>query len=67
MLCRFTLIPDDTMLVYLGGPGDTYETALLSFGINPDTALIFYEKKSLPQDKKIEEEEVSIFLTASRG
>ncbi|NLM30579.1 MAG: thiamine S protein [Methanomicrobiales archaeon] len=67
MFCRFTLIPDDTVLVYHGRPGDTYEAALLSFGINPDTVLIFHEKKSLPQDKKIEEEEVSIFLTASRG
>lgn len=67
MLCRFTLIPDNTVLIYRGGPDDTYETALLSFGINPDTTLIFYQKKSLPQDKKIEEEEVSIFLTTSRG
>ena len=67
MLCRLTLIPDNTVLIYRGGPDDTYEAALLLFGINPDTVLIFYEKKSLPQDKKIEEEEVSIFLTASRG
>ncbi len=67
MLCRFTFIPDNTVLIYQGHPGDTYEGALLSFGFNPDTALIFSGKRSLPQDKKIEEEEVSIFLTASRG
>ncbi|MEG3055690.1 MAG: thiamine S protein [Methanoculleus sp.] len=67
MLCRLTLIPDDIVLIYQGHPGDTYEDALLSFGINPDTALIFSNKRSLPQDKKIEEEEVSIFLTVSRG
>ncbi|MCK8518320.1 thiamine S protein [Methanoculleus sp. 7T] len=67
MLCRFTLIPDGTVLIYQGRSGDTYEDALLSFEINPDTALIFSDGRSLPQDKKIEEEEVSIFLTASRG
>ena len=67
MLCRFTLIPDGTLLIYRGRPGDTYETALLSFGINPDTTLLFSDGRSLPQDEKIEEEEVNIFLTASRG
>ncbi|MDK2891162.1 MAG: hypothetical protein PWR21_1794 [Methanoculleus sp.] len=67
MLCRFTLIPDGNVLIYQGRPGDTYETALLSFGRNPDAALIFHHGRSLPQDKKIEEEEVGIFLTASRG
>lgn len=67
MLCRFTLIPDDTVLVYRGRPGDTYEAALLSFGFNPDTALIFSGGRSLPQDKKIEEEEARIFLASSRG
>ena len=67
MFCRFTLIPDNTVLIYRSGSDDTYEVALLSFGINPYTVLIFHQKKSLPQDKKIEEEEVSIFLTASRG
>ena len=67
MLCRFTFIPDDAVLIYRGQSGDTYETALLSFGLNPDTALIFFGGRSLPQDKKIEEEAVEIFLAASRG
>ncbi len=67
MLCRFTLIPDGSVLVYQGRPGDTYETALLSFGLNPDAALVFFRGRSLPQDKKIEEEEVGVFLTSSRG
>jgi len=67
MLCRFTLIPDGGVLVYQGLPGDTYEAALLSFGLNPDTALIFCREKSLSQDERIEEEEVEIFLTSSRG
>ncbi|WP_292519024.1 thiamine S protein [Methanoculleus sp.] len=67
MLCRFTFIPDGTVLVYQGRPGDTYEAALLSFGLNPDTALIFCRGKSLPQDKEIEEGEVGIFLASSRG
>lgn len=67
MLCRFTLSPDDVVLIYQGESGDTYETGLLFFGINPDTVLIFADSKSLPQDKKIEEEEVRIFLATSRG
>ncbi len=67
MLCRFTLIPDGNVLIYRGRPGDTYEDALISFGLNPDAALIFVGEKSLPQDKKIEEEEADIFLTSSRG
>ncbi len=67
MLCRFTFIPDGSVLIYQGRPGDTYEAALLSFGINPDAALVFHHERSLPQDKKIEEEEVGIFLTSSRG
>jgi hypothetical protein len=67
MLCRFTLIPDGNVLIYRGRSGDTYEAALLSFGFNPDAALVFYLGRSLPQDKKIEEEEVDIFLTSSRG
>lgn len=67
MLCRFTLIPDGNILIYRGRPGDTYEVALVSFGLDPDTALIFSSGKSLPQDKKIEEGEVDIFLASSRG
>ena len=67
MLCRFTLIPDGNVLIYQGRPGDTYETALLSFGLNPDAALIFHHGRSLQQDNKIEDEEVGIFLTSARG
>ncbi|MDN7012023.1 thiamine S protein [Methanoculleus sp. FWC-SCC3] len=67
MLCRFTLIPDGGALVYRGRPGDTYETALLSFGLNPDTALVFCRGRSVPQDEEITEEEAGIFLASSRG
>ncbi|KAF5090173.1 thiamine S protein [Methanoculleus horonobensis] len=67
MLCRFTLIPDGRVLVYRGQPGDTYETALHSFGLNPDTALIFRRGRSVPQDEEITEEEAGIFLASSRG
>jgi hypothetical protein len=67
MLCRFTFIPDGRVLIYRGAPGDTYEDALLSWNINPDTVLIFHAGISLPQDEKIEEEEVEIFLTSSHG
>ncbi|MEA2035114.1 MAG: thiamine S protein [Euryarchaeota archaeon] len=47
--------------------GETYESALLACNIIPDTVLIFYNGKSLPQDKVIEEEEVEIEMTCSRG
>jgi Fe2+ transport system protein FeoA len=39
---RLRLIPGDEIRVYDGEAGDTYEKALLSFGINPDTVLIFH-------------------------
>jgi len=65
--CKFVFIPEGREFVYSGTVGDTYEDALLSCGINPDTALIFSNGKSQPQDKKIEEEEVEIFLACSRG
>ena len=56
MLCRFTLIPDGRVLIYRGRPGETFEDALLSFELNPDTSLIYSGGRSLPQDKEIEEE-----------
>ena len=67
MLCRFTFLPDGTVLIYRGQPGDTYEGALLSCGFNPDTALIFHQGRSIPQDEEIEVEAVEIFLASSRG
>lgn len=54
-------------MVYDGRDGDTYEDALLSLGINPDIVLIFCKGVSLPQDKVIEEPEVEIVSTCSRG
>jgi hypothetical protein len=59
-------VPDGEVLIYEGCRGDTYETALLTFGIIPDTVLIIYQGISLPQDKPIEEEEVQIVLTCLR-
>jgi len=67
MLCRFTLIPDGDVLVYRGRPGDTHETAPLSFGLNSDTALIYRRGRSVPQDEEITGEEAGIFLASSRG
>ncbi len=67
MICRFTIIPDGRVIIHQGNPGDTYEDALLAYGINPDTVLILSGGRSLPQDEKIGEEEVEIFLTGSRG
>ncbi len=61
------LIPGDEVKVYEGEAGDTYEKALLSFGINPDTVLIFYKGQSIPQDSEVKEEMVDILSTCSRG
>ena len=65
--CRMTFIPGDTVKTYRAGAGDTYERALLSFGINPDTVLIMANGESIPQDSVIEEEVVVIVLTGLPG
>ena len=67
MQSRMRLIPGDEVKVYQGKAGDTYEKALLSFGINPDTVLIFYRGQSIPQDSELKEEMVEIVSTCSRG
>lgn len=61
------LIPGDEVKVYQGEAGDTYEKALLSCGINPDTVLIFYRGQSIPQDSEIKDEMVEVLSTCSRG
>jgi putative cell wall-binding protein len=66
-VCRFILLPENTILEYRVKPGDTYEKALLSMNINPDTVLIISGKISIPQDAKIKEEMVRIISTCSRG
>ncbi len=65
--CRFCLIPGHEIVEYTGREESTYEEALLSLGINPDTVLILHRGKSLPQDSVIEEDEVEIISTCSRG
>jgi hypothetical protein len=65
--CRFLLVPDGTILEYRAESGDTFEKALLSFRINPDTVLIISGKTSIPQDAEIKEEMVQIISTCSRG
>lgn len=67
MMVTFRLSQEDKVLVYDARDGDTYEDALLSLRINPDIVLIFYKGVSLPQDKVIEEPEVEIVSTCSRG
>jgi len=67
MICRWILQPEGEMLVVKSTPEMTYEEALLDCGINPDTVLVLYGGRSLPVDKMIEEEEVEILLTCSRG
>jgi hypothetical protein len=66
-ICRMTVIPGGEVYCYEGCEGDTYETALLSFRINPDTVLILHRGVSLPQDKPIDEDEVEIVLTCRCG
>ncbi|MCQ8894156.1 MAG: thiamine S protein [Methanolinea sp.] len=67
MKCRFHLVPGDDRLEYTGKEGTTYEEALLSLGINPDTVLILHEGRSLPQDACIREDEAVVISTCSRG
>jgi len=65
--CRFRLVPDQELVEYTGEEGTTYEEALLSIGIIPDTVLILHRGESLPQDSVIGEDEVDIIATGSRG
>ncbi|NYT07343.1 MAG: thiamine S protein [Methanomicrobiales archaeon] len=65
--CRFILVPGNEVVEYHGRPGDTYEKALLSLGINPDIVLILHDKQSIPQDAPIKEEYVEVLSTCSRG
>ncbi|OPX67655.1 MAG: hypothetical protein A4E37_01313 [Methanoregulaceae archaeon PtaB.Bin056] len=65
--CRLFLVPEGKRVEYEGVAGATYEDALLSIGIIPDTVLILFKGESLPQDKQIEEDEVEIISTGSRG
>ncbi len=67
MRCRFHFRREGHSEIYEARPGDTYADALLSFCIFPDTVLIFHAGRSLPEDKPIEEDEVDIVTTASRG
>jgi len=65
--CRFRLVPDQELVGVHGRGGETYEEALLSIGIIPDTVLILHRGESLPQDSVIGEDEVDIIATGSRG
>ncbi len=67
MKCRLLLVPGGECIEYEGMDGATYEEALLSIGIIPDTVLILFKGQSLPQDMQIEAEEVEIVSTGSRG
>lgn len=61
------MVPGGDVVDYEGPEGSTYEDALLSLGIIPDIVLILFHGVSLPQDKQIEEDEVEILSTCSRG
>ncbi len=62
--CRLILVPSGDILIYQGEPGDTYEDALLSFCINPDTVLLIAGGTSIPQDEEISEEEIEVVDTS---
>ncbi len=61
------MVPGGDVVDYEGPEGSTYEDALLSLGIIPDIVLILFHGESLPHDKPIEEDEVEILSTCSRG
>lgn len=67
MRCRFHFVREGRFVAYDARPGDTYADALLSLCVVPDTVLIFHAGKSLPEDAPIEEDEVEIVTTSSRG
>ncbi len=67
MRCRFHFRREGRDVIYEVRPGDTYADALLSLCVVPDTVLIFHDNTSLPEDKPIEEDEVDIVTTSSRG
>lgn len=67
MRCRFSFVREQRDVVCEVRPGDTYADALLSLCVVPDTVLIFFQGRSLPEDKPIEEDEVEIVTTSSRG
>ncbi|MDT8358603.1 MAG: thiamine S protein [Methanomicrobiaceae archaeon] len=67
MKCRCIFPREGEVRVYEGAPGDTYADALLAFGMVPDTVLIRAGGRFLPEDAKIEEEEVVVITTCSRG
>lgn len=67
MRCRLKLTREGTIIDHGVAKGETYADALLFHGIIPDTVLIFYKGKSLPEDAPIEQDEVEIITTCSRG
>jgi len=65
--CKFRRIPSQEIVEFTGEEGTTYEEALLSLGIIPDTVLILHERESIAQDSVIAKDEVDIVDTGSRG
>ena len=67
MKCRCIFPREGVVRMYEAAPGDTYADALLSFSMVPDTVLIRARDRFIPEDEKIEEEEVVVITTCSRG
>jgi len=64
---RFCFSRSDTITEVSYEEGETYADLLLRCGLIPDTLLIFAGDRSLPEDALVNEVEVTIEETASRG
>jgi len=67
MECTLHFPREGVTLTYNGAAGDTWETALLSLGMNPDTVIVFVNGVPVPQDDEIKTDEAEIISTCSRG
>lgn len=67
MECTLHFPREGVTLTYHSAAGDTWEKALLSLGINPDTVLVFANGVPLPQDDEIKTDEAEVISTCSRG
>lgn len=64
---RFCLSRSQTVTEVTYTDGETYADLLLRCGLIPDTVLIFAGDRSIPEDKPVSGEDVTIEETASRG
>ncbi|TAJ45769.1 thiamine S protein [Methanofollis fontis] len=65
--CTLRFPREGIVLTYHGRDGDTWETALLSLGMNPDTMIVFVGGNPVAQDDPIRTDEAEVISTCSRG